>query len=197
MFDTKNIDYYNKYSSKLIEQYNNANVKQLSKIFDKYIEVNSSVLDIGFGSGRDLNYIKNITKRIYGIEASEQFILNLQQDKFYENKLFKSVLPNIDISNFDINKFDIVITVAVLMHLNYNDLKKSIENIKKLVTSHGKVIISYSTKSRYNDERTFYEISKYEMTNLFRGFGFYEIDSILSIDGLNRDIEWVTQIYEQ
>ena len=34
------------------------------------------------------------------------------------------------------------------------------------------------------------------VTNLFKKYGFNEIDEIKNKDVMNRDIEWVTQVYK-
>jgi len=190
------ISYYNKNYKELLIQYDNANMKQLNKILDKLISHNSFVLDIGFGSGRDLNYIKNITKNIYGLDGSIEFVNNLKQYAFYKNRIALSNLPNINIQPFDINKFDIVILIAVLMHLTKDEIVQTIKNLKNILTKNGKVIISYSTQSRDNDQRNFFKITKNEMTTLFINENFKEVESISNNDSIGRDIEWVTQIYE-
>ena len=192
----KTIDYYNKNYKILLKKYDNANVEQLQRIFKKHIQQNDIILDIGFGSGRDLNFIKNITNNSYGLEGSVKFIDNLKDNDFYKNKISHTFLPDINISSLNVNNFDTIISIAVLMHLDINNIMQTIKNMKNILKQNGKVIISYSTKSRDNDERYFFEISKVEMTELFKSIGFKEIEFVVSIDGLNRNIEWITQVYE-
>lgn len=190
------VNYYNYNYKKLLESYNNADMKELYQIINKYIYRDSYVLDLGSGSGRDLNYIKNITQNIYGLDASIEFINNLKKENFYQKRISLSVLPNIDITAFNVAKFDIIISIAVFMHLKKDEILQTIKNIKNVLNNNGKVIISYSTKSRVNDKREFYEISKKEMINLFNSEDFKEIEFIVNEDSLNRSIEWVTQVYE-
>ncbi len=190
------INYYNENYQDLLKRYDSANMEQLNKILDKFIFKDSFVLDLGFGSGRDLNYIKNITKDIYGLDGSIEFVNNLKQNKFYKNKVSLSILPNIDTSLFNINKFDIIISIAVFMHLKKNEIKQTIVDIKNKLNNNGKVIISYSTKSRDDDKRDFLEITKDEMILLFNNEDFKELETISNKDSLNRKIEWVTQVYE-
>ncbi len=187
----KTIKYYNQNHKELIKRYNSVNMEQLNKFFDTYILKNASVLDVGFGSGRDLRYIKNITKEIYGIDGSEAFIKNIKKDIFFQDRVYYSVLPNITTFDF---KFDVIISIAVFMHLKKEDIKKTIENIIKNLKGDGKVIISYSTKSRV-DERDFFAISKQEMNTLFLEYGLKKIDEVTNKDSLNRDIEWESEVY--
>ena len=192
----KTIIYYNENCQELLKRYDSANMKQLNKIIDKFILKDNFVLDLGFGSGRDLNYIKNITNNIYGLDASIEFVNNLKQNEFYKNKVSLSTLPEINTISFDRNKFDIIISIAVFMHLKKNDIIQTIRNIKKNLVNNGKVIISYTTKSRDNDKRDFLEITKNEMTILFNSENFREVESIVNNDSLNRKSEWITQVYE-
>jgi len=190
------ISYYNENYQKFLIKYDSATMKELYKILDKLVYKNSFVLDIGFGSGRDLNYIKSITKNIYGLDGSIEFVNNLKQDEFYKSRVALSILPKINTSLFNINKFDIIISIAVFMHLKKDEIAYTIKNIKNSLRDNGKVIISYSTKNRDNDQRDFLEITKVEMTTLFINENFKEVKTVSSDDSLGRDIEWVTQIYE-
>jgi len=192
----KTISYYNENYQELLIRYDGATMKELYKILDKFVYKNSFVLDIGFGSGRDLNYIKSITKNIYGLDGSIEFVNNLKQDKFYKNRVALSQLPEINTRFFNTNKFDIIISIAVLMHLKKDEIVQTIKKIKKILTKNGKVIISFSTKSRDNDQRDFLEITTIEMITLFINENFKEVKTVSSYDSLDRDIEWVTQIYE-
>ena len=188
---TKTIKFYNKNYIALLDRYDSANMSELHNLFDKYILKEHKVLDIGFGSGRDLRYIKNITPNIYGIDASEEFVKSIKRDTFFNNRVYKSILPHI--IDFDF-KFDVIVSIAVFMHLTKEDIKETIENISKILEENGKIIISYSTKSRI-DERDFYSISKEEMNSIFSDYGFKKIDELSNRDGLNRDIDWESEVY--
>jgi len=192
----KTIHYYNENHQELLRRYDSANMEQLNTILNQFISKDTFVLDLGFGSGRDLKYIKNITKNIYGIDGSIEFVNNLKQKEFYKNKVSLSILPKIDTAQFDINTFDIIISIAVFMHFKKYEIIQIIKNIKDKLNYNGKVIISYSTKSRDNDKRDFLEITKDEMTTLFNNENFKEIESIVNYDSLNRKIKWITQVYE-
>ena len=56
----KTLDFYDDNAKKLIVTYDNAKVASLEKLFQKYITKGDTVLDIGFGSGRDLKTIQTI-----------------------------------------------------------------------------------------------------------------------------------------
>lgn len=194
--DKKTIDFYDKNYQYLIKKYDQADMNNLFNIFDTYIQGDDYVLDIGFGSGRDLKYISSITNKVYGLDASTSFVSNLKKESIFKNKVSQSILPSININTFNIDKFDVICCIAVFMHLKESEIIESIKNMRKILNCNSKVIISYSTKSRQNDERNFYEISHHMIKSLFKQSGFIELLIKQTKDGLNREIEWTTQVYE-
>jgi len=142
----KTINFYNQNYLQLIKTYDNVEMKTLHSIFKKNIQKNSTILDIGFGSGRDLHYLQSISRNIYGLDASEKFVNNLKTDSFFKDRVSISTLPNINTSAFNIKIFNTIILIAVLMHLDREEIKKTITNIKKKCIIGSKVIISYSTE---------------------------------------------------
>ena len=190
-------EYYDNNAKELITRYDNANVVQLHTLFSKYIKRDDIVLDIGFGSGRDLKEIMKITPNIFGVDSCEKFIENSEQKSAMKGRLAKSILPDIVTNKFQVNidKFDVIVSVAVLMHLNMIEIEQTIEEMKSILTKNGIVIISYSLHRKNIDERHFEPFSREIMIHIFRKFGFTLIDEFQNNDGLSRDIEWLTQVY--
>ena len=197
MKENSTIKFYNKHAKELINQYDNAKVEQLHILFSKYIKKDDTVLDIGFGSGRDLKEIKKITSNVFGLDACKKFIENVEHDSVLKGQVAKSVLPDIIIDKFKVNitRFDVIVSIAVLMHLSIVEIVQTIEKMKSILTKNGIVIISYSLERRSVDERHFESLSREIMIDIFRRLGFSEIDKFQNNDGMNRDIKWVTQVY--
>jgi cyclopropane fatty-acyl-phospholipid synthase-like methyltransferase len=193
----KTLNFYNNNAQNLIPLYNDAKIELLEKLFQKYISKDDTVLDIGFGSGRDLKIIQTITSKAHGLDACEVFIENANKTTL-KGKVAKSILPNIDITNFKttVNKFDVIISIAVLMHLTKQEIKKTICNIKEVLIDNGVVIISYPHERASTDERHFENMNKEIMTKLFNKCNFIMIEEFENKDALNRDIYWITQIYK-
>jgi hypothetical protein len=87
-----------------LHQYSSAVV---SSLLPHVFVSENSILEIGFGSGRDLSFLKNkLNKTVYGIEASEQ--LQKKAVKLHPELsgfLFLGNLPN-NIPDLPIHKFD-------------------------------------------------------------------------------------------
>lgn len=192
------IDFYNTNARSLISRYDNADMRPLYGIFDRYLLQSHTVLDIGFGSGRDLLYLNRKNICSYGIDGSTEFVQQFQ-NKYTDlcNKVFHSILPKISLSDNFKGSFDAIISVATWMHLPKEEHFEAILNIKQFLKANGIVILSYSTSPRRDDPRFFEEINPDKIALLFESFGFTMLESNTNSDGLDREsIEWVTQVYK-
>lgn len=67
-------NYYDKNAKNFIEDTMNANMKEQYEFFEKYLRDNSkTILDIGFGSGRDSLYFMNKGYDVYSLDPVESF----------------------------------------------------------------------------------------------------------------------------
>ena len=60
----------------------------------------------------------------------------------------------------------------------------------------GKVIVSYSVTPREDDERFFEDLRDGVVGEIFLENGFKVVDKTINFDGLKRDIEWKSGIYQ-
>ena len=192
------IEFYNNKSTELIAKYDNANMSLLHKLLLRYIPQTSNVLDIGFGSGRDLHFLQNNGYDIWGIDPSSKFVENAKQ-RFsnIKEQFFEASIP-FNMKKLRLNKqFDAVIVVAMLMHLKHNQYEDVVESIVSVLKDTSTVIISYSEGSRIDDERYFEDVNLDYITQLFNSKGFTVIETIKNRDSLNRDsLTWNTVIYK-
>jgi len=189
----KTQNYYEQNHKILIERYNSASVTSLNNLFNKHIKQEDKILEIGFGSGRDLHYIRTLGAECWGVDASQGFVNHLQKENYFKNRLFCAKLPVLELE-FDI-KFDVIVCIAVVMHLTKEELKEWVEDIENYLEVTGKVIVSYSTTLREDDERFFEDLRGDVLNQIFLDAGFTLIDEINSDDGLSRGIEWRSEVY--
>jgi SAM-dependent methyltransferase len=191
------LNFYKNNAKKLITKYDNAELIQLHSIFKQYINTKDKVLDIGFGSGRDLKFIYNITPNIFGLDSCDFFVKNMENNGF-KGRVSTSILPDINIDKFEytVDGFDIVISIAVFMHLSILEIERSIENIKKILNKNGVIIISYSLQRQVVDERHFESLNQDMIMKIFKKLNLKLIEQFQSNDGLNRKIQWVTQVFQ-
>ena len=186
--------YYNKNHKILIERYNSAKLTDVHTLFIQHIQASNKVLDIGFGSGRDLIYIQSLDAECYGVDACQSFVDELSQDEAFREHLFCAKLPILGL-DFSI-KFDVVVCIAVIMHLTKEEIRLWVEDVKNYLAVGGKVIVSYSLTPRENDERFFEDLRKGVVLDIFLESGFKLIDEVCSGDVLGRRIEWVSGVYK-
>lgn len=105
--------------------------KVARKLIKKFnLKKGSRVLDIGCAKGFLMHDLKKQSKNkieVYGIDVS----------RYAKSKALKSVKNNIQIMNckklnFKDNSFDLVVAINVVHNLNYNQCKKSIQEIQRV-----------------------------------------------------------------
>ena len=174
-------------------------MSQLHQLLLKYIPKNSTVLDIGFGSGRDLDFLQNNGYDIWGIDPSTKFLENAK-NRFptEQNQFFEASVP-FDKKEVGLDKgFDAVITIAMWMHLQHKQYKNAVESIVSVLNSSSTVIISYSEGSRVGDERYLVEVDLKYLVELFKERNFALVDTIKHDDSLDRDsLIWVTVTFNR
>lgn len=192
------INFYNQKSAQLIQKYDNANMSKLHNLLLKYIPQESTVLDIGFGSGRDLEFLHNNNYDIWGIDPSFKFVENAKK-KFpdIKNQFIKSGVP-FEKKPIKLNiSFNAVISIAMWMHLQHNQYQSVVENIVSLTKNNLTIIISFSEGNRNHDERYFEDVNLEYITKLFANKGFHLVDTIKNDDSLDREsLTWITVIYQ-
>lgn len=192
--------FYEKNSRDLIARYDSADMSALHQLLAEHIPPNSKVIDIGFGSGRDLAFLRSQGHDIYGIDPVEAFVAQAQHRfrEISEHFRVGSFLSS-DIPSHWSNSFDAVISIAVWMHLKANERPKAIETINSLVKSDGIVVLSFSLGGRESDDgRHFEPLELQEMIQEFGDAGFTVIESVCTNDSLGRDsIQWATVVLKR
>ena len=189
--------FYESNSHYLIERYESADMTALHQLLLKHIPAKSKVIDIGFGSGRDMAYLRSAGYDIYGIDPVQEFV-NQVQDRFTDIREHFRVgsFLSLDTSIDWLNSFDAVISIAVWMHLKSDEHLKAIESIKSLLKPNGRVVLSFSLGRRDSDDgRHFEPLKLQDVSNEFAAAGFTLMDSECTGDSLGRDsIQWATVV---
>lgn len=198
------VNYYNENAIALSQRYENANVSKIQSTLIKIFENSNSLLEIGCGSARDFSFLnKNGFKNILAIDSSSEMINEAKRlhPELSKKLFYKSLFDQwfLDLS------FDGIYSIATLMHLQKDELNKSIFKIYNLLNMNGKVFISVSLVRDDIDENGFDENgrfflvqSEYQWLELLIKYGFKIISHEVNNDGLNRDnIKWLTIIAQK
>jgi len=200
--DKSTVDYYDKNYQALIEKYDSSQ-NNFFEPFYKELKDTSNILDIGFGSGRDLSLLQRKGHHIYGIDACEKFV-EKAQTRFpqYSANFVCGALPNLN-NPFDL-KFDTVICSAVLMHIHKDQLFQALIKIRNLLIPQGLFLVSLPTNRpdlndvfRDHHNRLFTPVNFNTFDLILERLGFHKRSCIKTPDSLGRnEIEWVTTLYE-
>lgn len=181
-------NYYKEHSQEYINQTIDANMKEQYVFFEKYLKPKAKILDVGFGSARDMLYFKNKGYDVYGFDLEEEFVkhaltlnLNVKQG---------------DILTFKSNiKFDAIWACASLLHLKSEELLKGIDNLLSCLSDEGIMYLSF----KYGDfegnieGRYFTYLNEIKLTKL----GLNVIESKITNDVNNRNNKWLNIIIKK
>ena len=120
----------------------------LINILRKYLQKDSTLLELGMGPGKDLDILRKYYK-VTGSDSSQVFING-----------YKKKHPGVDIIQIDArdieiqNKFDCIYSNKVLIHLTKEECKSSLKQQKNILNSKGLLFHTfwYGTKTeKYHD----------------------------------------------
>jgi len=197
------INYYNKNSKQLVNRYESVDMTDMQKLLVDSFNKDSSLLEIGCGSGRDASFMVKNNYNIIAIDSSLNMINEaIKMHSELNTKLLVMKVP--EELNFDI-KFDGIYSIATLMHLSKDNLNYVVSKVYNLLNKNGKFIISVSlfrddinSDGFDNKGRFFLILTLDEWIDIFKNIGFNIIKTRISKDGLNRDgVEWLTLVVKK
>ena len=194
----RTIEIYNEKAEEFIERYEKADMSALQWLMLEYLEPGSKVLDIGFGSGRDLAFLKDHGMEIWGVDPAENFVKNAKERfSVISDHFAVAGLPNLSLPEHFPEKFDAILLIAVWMHIPQEIQNESVRKICTLLKKGGRIVLSYSIGSRSDDERFFEDLDSEKVSTMFEENGCKKIHENSNRDGLGRDsITWITEIYK-
>jgi SAM-dependent methyltransferase len=105
-----------------------------------------SVLDVGCGYGRTIDFIHNIPSRIVGIDNSRRMVLNARRN-LKGHKNVKISLMNVSNLRFK-QKFDFIFCLANTFGNLASEKLKALKEMKKVLNKNGRILIHvYNHKS--------------------------------------------------
>lgn len=198
MSSDRTIAFYEECANSLLERYEMAGMDDLHHLLLGEIKLGGNVVDIGFGSGRDLHFLLNQGYNVWGIDPSAPFVEHAK-------KRFAAISGHIICDQIPFKYdhrelhglMDAVIIIAVWMHLDIVDYGRAVDDVVSLLKPEAKVIVSYSRGNRdVADGRTFNDVDQSLLDKLFANHGFMNLDAMTTEDSLERNsLTWVTVVY--
>jgi len=189
--DSATIAYYSRNSTSVSEEYNRVD-SGIGKYFPTVFIEGMRILDIGCGSGRDLQHLLEQGCDVYGVDPSEE-MLHCAKGNYprLHARLQKGGLP--DLGKPFPGEFDGVLCSAVLMHIPREELFDSAFAIKKILKENGVLLVSVPENRPDIDEglrdgkgRLYNQVQPDYLRLLFERLGFSVIGNWRSDDALQR-----------
>ncbi len=189
--DNRNMKFYQDGAEQYRENTLHLDTTPLQKFLFKHIKEEDKVLELGFGSGREMLALKEKNIQIIGVDMVPEFVQEMKKEI---EEVYVSKLPDIKIEQ---DNFDVIYSVAVLFHLNKKDRLKLYKNMKRKIKAGGKLLLSYNTEDRREDKiRYFDKLTQEEVQAELKKLGFDMIEESIAPDAQNRGWEWVTECYK-
>ena len=131
------MSYYSKHAKEYIEETKFCDMSKQYQLFEKYLKGKGRILDIGFGSARDLYYFRSKGYEVYGIDPEKKFVknaFNLGFEYIYQLKAEK--LPFKDL-------FDGIWACASLLHIRPKKLKNTFKLCCQALKEGGIMYVSF------------------------------------------------------
>jgi len=188
------LEYYNKNSQILCKRYDSTDLSIIHNDLLTFFKGCYTLLEIGSGSGRDMNYLIKKGFDIIGIDGSEKMINEAGKSfPLIKDKLIHSELPY-HFPSLEI-KFDGFYSIATLMHFKVEELDILFEKLFQYLKPNSPAYITVSGKRNIqlpNDKRFFLELSKEKWIEIFK-YNNFEIFKVKeNQDYTGRNIIWYT-----
>ncbi len=161
--------------------------------YDKFLKLipkNGHILDVGFGSGRDMIFFSQNGYNVSGIDTSKSFVDNMLKQG-YDVKL-------LDVLYLDEqNKYDGVWASAILLHIE--DLDKAFIDLYNSLKPNGILFASfkYGDFKGIRDERFYVDLNEESANKLINKTKFKIEEFYITDDLLNRDNKWFNIILKK
>lgn len=150
-------------------------MKKLTELLKRYPQF--QMLDIGTGVGNFIMTVQQLTddyQKIVGIDYSERMI-ELARKNFAEDKRIEFTLMDVNDSLFDDETFDIVSLSNSLHHLS--DIKKTLEEMRRLVKPEGVILIHEMISDGLNDKQMSHKLLHHFSAEIDRELGLMHNDT--------------------
>lgn len=182
--------YYSCNSEKYITSTQNVNMAEHYTHFTKYLNTGATILDVGFGSGRDMMYFTNNGYAVVGIDNVNDFIIHA-----------KSLGLNAVLGDFHAlpynSDFDGIWACASLLHSD--NLQLAFDNLVKALKSGGYIYLSmkYGQGCSIENGRFYQYMDEQELEQQCKRTNLTIVETYYSGDLLNRNYGWINTILKK
>ena len=178
--------FYSSHSEEYIAATIHADMSSIYVLFEPLLH-GKRILDVGFGSGRDLAYFQSKGYEAYGIDTEPSFVQRAFKAGFR--------VAQADVRTYETNqKFDGIWACASLLHLSKKDMVQAVERLKGMLKQNGVLFVSL----KEGDSEIVDEKGRF-MAFVSQGFlemlGFKILSHTEDVDG--RGYRWLNAVYQK
>lgn len=182
--------YYEEHAKEYIVSTIDTDMSECYKMVEKYLSKNGSILDVGFGSGRDMIFFQKEGFQVSGIDTCKAFVEHAKEMGFN--------VENADIRTYSTDKkYDLIWCCASLLHLKKIEVLPAIMKYLNHLKEDGILFISmkYGDKNDgYNEnERYFTYFNKEDVERLKE----FTEEVSFSKDSKRDEVVWVNLILKK
>jgi len=183
------MNYYKDNAIEYINKTKDVNMKDSYEFFLKYAKSKGKILDIGFGSGRDMLYFKSLGFDVYGIDMEKTFV-----DEALKLNLNVSCKNILDMN--DEKMYDYIWASASLLHIEKDLLNKTFKICNQILSQNGIMYCSfkYGDFEGIKDDRYYVYLTENSISNYLKDTNLKILDIKITKDNLNRDNKWLNVI---
>lgn len=144
------VEYYNKNAEDFFKATVEVNMSRIYSIFEKYLE-KGKILDLGCGSGRDSKYFLKKGYEVVALDYSH--ILAKKASEYIGQNVIIEDMRNINFKN----EFDGIWACASLLHLEKNELIKTLKKCYDALKIGGVLYTSFKYREQdYQEEERYF-----------------------------------------
>lgn len=185
------MSYYKEHAKEFIEDTINCDMSEQYRFFEKYLKSGGTILDVGFGSGRDSLYFKNKGYEVYSIDPEEEFVKHgreLGLTNVYQLKAEEMVFENM---------FDGIWACASLLHVPSNSLRNVFEKCSISLKDNGVMYVSfkYGDFEGIRNGRFYLDLNEQSLQNYLSGTSLRIVELSITEDARpDRKEKWLNAI---
>ena len=172
------MSYYKEHTKEFIDNTFNCDMSEQYRFFEKHLKSSGTILDIGFGSGRDSLYFKSKGYDVYAIDPEEEFVKHGKELGI--EHVYKLKAEEIEFKNM----FDGIWACASLLHVSSEKLGEVFCKCAASLKEDGVMYVSfkYGHFEGMRNGRFYLDVNENTLPLYLNNSGLKIIDSFINED---------------